>query len=57
MLYLSPSLTEVLGKIQQEVSSCCANFIFVGYEPRDIIGTSSFDWIHPDEVEAARKLH
>ncbi|KAF8587596.1 hypothetical protein K439DRAFT_811587 [Ramaria rubella] len=40
MLYLSPSLTEVLG-----------------YDPVDIIGTSSFDWIHPDEVEAARQLH
>ena len=28
-----------------------------GYEPRDIIGTSSFDWIRPDEVEAAWQLH
>lgn len=40
ILYLSPSLTDVLG-----------------FDPDDTMGTSSFDWIHPDEVEAARQLH
>ena len=28
-----------------------------GYKLRDIIGTSSFDWIHLDEVEVAQQLH
>ncbi|KAF8527524.1 hypothetical protein BU17DRAFT_73932 [Hysterangium stoloniferum] len=27
------------------------------YEPHEIIGSSSFAWIHPDEVEAAKQLH
>ncbi|KIJ53433.1 hypothetical protein M422DRAFT_42583 [Sphaerobolus stellatus SS14] len=40
MLYLSPSLTEVLG-----------------FEPGDVLGTSSFDWMHPDEVEVVKQLH
>lgn len=40
MLYLSPSLTEVLG-----------------FEPGDVLGTSSFDWMHPEEVETVKQLH
>ncbi|KIJ38085.1 hypothetical protein M422DRAFT_259233 [Sphaerobolus stellatus SS14] len=40
MLYLSPSLTEVLS-----------------FEPSDVLGPSSFDWMHPDEVETVKQLH
>ncbi|KIJ28482.1 hypothetical protein M422DRAFT_270259 [Sphaerobolus stellatus SS14] len=40
MLYLSPSLTEVLG-----------------FEPGDVLGQSSFDRMHPDEVETVKQLH
>jgi hypothetical protein len=56
-MYLSDSLTEVLGTISALASISANTYVVVGYEPKDIIGSSSFDWMHPDEVELAKQLH
>ncbi|CAA7262891.1 unnamed protein product [Cyclocybe aegerita] len=56
-LYMTDSVTELLGAPIDHVSLQPPLTVMAGYEPSDLIGQPSLDLVHPDEFPSIRQLH
>lgn len=53
-------LTRAISDLSPEANILYASESIVdilGFHPEDVIGKSSFDYFHPDEVPGARRIH
>ena len=56
-IYMTDSVTELLGTYPQQLGQCTGFTLGTGFEPHELIGKPSLELVHPDEFPRVRQLH